>query len=126
MEVEISVHDTIGPRVRVGMRASIRIASIADRIIAGRVVSIIPFPIQNQKEWDENLRHYLARVRLEETPSGMLPAMSAVVEIDSDPVPEALVIPVEAMAVVDGRQVLLCHGRWRRGTAHDHDRPGVN
>ncbi len=104
MEVEISVHDTIGPRVRVGMRASVRIASIADRIIAGRVVSIIPFPIQNQKEWDENLRHYLARVRLEETPSGILPSMSAVVEIDSDPVPGALVIPVESMAVVDGRK----------------------
>src|SRR5262249_9020463 len=92
MEVEVSIHETIGPRARAGMRASVRTASIADKIIASRVVSIIPMPIQNEKEWDENLRHYLARVRLEETPSGVLPTMSAVVEIDTGQVPEALVI----------------------------------
>jgi multidrug efflux pump subunit AcrA (membrane-fusion protein) len=59
-------------------------------------------PIQNEKEWDENLRHYLARVRLDETPSGILPTMSAVVEIDTGRMRDALVIPVEAMSVVDG------------------------
>jgi len=103
MEVEVSIHESMGPRVRDGMRAGVRIASIADRLIAGRVVSIIPLPIQNDKEWDENLRHYLARVRLEETPSGVLPTMSAVVEIDTGQVPEALVIPVEAMSIVGGQ-----------------------
>jgi HlyD family secretion protein len=102
MEVEVSVHETVGPRVRVGMRAHVRIASIADREFPGRVTSIIPFPIANWKEWDEKLRHYLARVRLDHTPPGVLPLMSAVVEIDTDRVPGALVIPVEAMAVVDG------------------------
>jgi HlyD family secretion protein len=104
MDVEVSVHETVGSQVREGMRAGVRIASIADRIIAGRVVSIIPMPIQNEKEWDENLRHYLARVRLDEIPSGILLTMSAVVEIDTGRVPDALVIPVEAMSVVDGRQ----------------------
>jgi HlyD family secretion protein len=104
MEVEVSVHETMGPRVRVGMRAHVRIASIADRVISGRVASIIPFPIANWKEWDENLRHYLARVRLDDTPPGVLPLMSAVVEIDTGRVPGALVIPIESMAVVDGLQ----------------------
>jgi HlyD family secretion protein len=102
MEVEASVHDTVGPRVKVGMRARVRIASTGDRVFAGRVASIIPFPIENWKEWDENLRHYLARVRIENTPPGLLPLMSATVEIDTGRVAGALVIPVEAMAVVDG------------------------
>ena len=115
MEVEVSVHETMGSRVRVGMRASIRIASIADRVLAGQVVSIIPFPIPNDKEWDENLRHYLARVRLEETPSGVLPMMSAMVEIDTGRVQDALVIPAEAMAVVHGRQ--SCYVRVAEGVA---------
>jgi HlyD family secretion protein len=104
MDVEVSVHETVGSQVREGMRAGVRIASIANRIIAGRVVSIIPMPIQNEKEWDENLRHYLARVRLDETPSGILQTMSAVVEIDTGLVPDALVIPIGAMSVFDGCQ----------------------
>ncbi len=115
MEVEVSIHDTMGPRVQVGMRARIRIASRGDRVFAGRVVSIIPFPIPNWKEWDENLRHYLARVRIDDTPAGVLPLMSAVVEIDTGRVQDALVIPVEAMAVVDGLQ--SCYVRVPGGVA---------
>jgi HlyD family secretion protein len=104
MEVEVSVHDTMGPRVRVGMRARVRIATMGDRVIAGRVASMIPFPVANSKEWDENLRHYVARVRMDDTPPGVLPQLSAVVEIDTGRVHSALVIPVDAMAVVDGLQ----------------------
>jgi multidrug efflux pump subunit AcrA (membrane-fusion protein) len=117
MEVQVSVHETMGPRVLVGMKAHVRIASIADRAFSGRVASIIPFPIANWKEWDENLRHYLARIRLDHTPPGVLPLMSAVVEIDTGSVSGALVIPVEAMAVVDGLQscyVRAQHGLVRR------------
>src|SRR5262249_15015406 len=51
MEVEVSVHETMGPRVRVGMRARVQIASMADRVFSGRIASIIPLPIANWKEW---------------------------------------------------------------------------
>jgi HlyD family secretion protein len=115
MEVEVSVHETMGPRVRVGMRAHVRIASIADRVFSGRIASIIPFPISNWKEWDENLRHYLARVRMDDTPPHVLPLMSAVVEIDTGRVQGALVIPVESMAVVDGLK--SCYVRVPDGVA---------
>jgi multidrug efflux pump subunit AcrA (membrane-fusion protein) len=103
MGVEVSVHETMGPRVRVGMPAQVRIASIPGRLFAGRITSIIPFPVANPKEWDENLRHYTARVRLDETPSGALPTMSAWVEIDTGRIADALVIPIGAMTVIDGR-----------------------
>jgi HlyD family secretion protein len=103
MDVEVSVHETMGRRVRIGMRAEVRIASIPDRVFAGQVTSIIPFPVMNWKEWDENLRHYLARVRLRETPSAALPGVSAAVEIDTGRVSDALVIPIGAMSFVDGR-----------------------
>jgi HlyD family secretion protein len=122
MDVEVSIHETMGPRVREGMRASVRIASIADRKIAGRVVSIIPMPIQNDKEWDEKLRHYLARVRLDETPRGILPTMSAVVEIDTGRIPDALVIPVEAMSIVDGSP--FCYVMVPRGVERRAITPG--
>jgi HlyD family secretion protein len=103
MEVEVSVHETVGHRVRVGMRAHVRIATVPDRVFAGQVTSIIPFPVNNWKEWDETLRHYIGRVRLAETPPAALPGATAAVEIDTGRVSDALVIPIGAMSLVDGR-----------------------
>jgi hypothetical protein len=59
--------------------------------------------IENWREWDERLRHFLARVRLDKTPATALPWLSASVEIDTGAVKDALVIPAQALAVVDGR-----------------------
>jgi multidrug efflux pump subunit AcrA (membrane-fusion protein) len=117
MEVDVSVHESMGPRVRVGMRAKVRIASRADEVISARVVAINMLPTQNWKEWDENLKHFLVRVRLDHTPASALPFMSATVEIDTGRVTGALVIPVESMAIVDGQEsayVVTPRGLTRR------------
>jgi len=103
MEVELSIHETMGPRVRVGMPAKVRIASIADRELPARIVKMDRHPVVNEMGWDETLKHYVARARLDQTPPRILPMMSAVVEIDTGQVADALVIPVEAMSLVDGR-----------------------
>jgi len=103
MEVLASVHETMGPRVKIGMKAGVRIASLGGRVVSGTVVGVSQFPVENDREWDERLRHYVTRVRLDETPPRILPFMSAVVEIDTGRIADALVIPVEALEVVDGR-----------------------
>lgn len=102
LEVDISVHETMGHRVRVGQAASVEIASRQDRSFTGRVVSITQLPVPNEKEWDERLRHYITRVRLDETPHGVLPLMSATAKIDTGRVPGALVLPIQAVSMLDG------------------------
>jgi HlyD family secretion protein len=104
MEVEVSVHESVGPRVRVGMKAHVRIASLGNQVLTGRVANIDMLSIPNWKEWDERLRHFVVRVRLDKTPPSALPFMSAAVEIDTGRVTDALLIPVEALAVVGGQQ----------------------
>ncbi|HZW33045.1 MAG TPA: efflux RND transporter periplasmic adaptor subunit [Isosphaeraceae bacterium] len=117
MEAQVSVHESMGPRVRVGMKADVRIAAMPGRVFPGRVTAIDQLPSVKWKEWDENLKHYIVRVRLDQAPAGVRPFMSAEVEIDTGRVPDALVIPVEAMTVVDGRQscyVVVPEGLERR------------
>jgi HlyD family secretion protein len=121
VEVEVSVHETMGPLVRVGTKADVRIASMGRRVFPGRVASIAYFPTDNWKEWD--VKHFVAIVRLDKTPSSALPYMSAMVEFDTGRIPDALVIPVGAMAVVDGRKtcyVVGSHGLERRAIAIRH------
>ena len=79
MEVEVSVNESMGPRVEVGMRAEIQVASLGERSLPGRVFSITPLSSVNDKEWDERVRHFIVRVRLDVTPSRLL-LMSAVVK----------------------------------------------
>ena len=129
MEVNVSVHESMGPRVRAGMKANVRIASRPDRVIGGTVAAIEILSTPNWKEWDDNVRHFLVRVKLDSTPASALPFMSATVEIDTGHVSNALVIPVEALAVADGRQscyVVTADGLERRPiqTRPRDSRPG--
>jgi HlyD family secretion protein len=115
MDVEVSVHETVGHRVRVGMKARVRFASMPDREFHGHIASIIPFPVVNAMQWDERIRHYIARVRMDEIPSMALPKMSAVVEIDTGRVQDALVIPVASVSVVN--RLKSCYVRVANGVA---------
>jgi hypothetical protein len=57
----------------------------------------------NWRGWDDRVRHFIARVKLDNTPPRLLPFMSASVEIDTGRVMGALVIPVTAMKLEGGR-----------------------
>ena len=123
MEVEVSVNESMGPRVEVGMRAEIQVASLGERRLPGRVFSITPLSSVNDKEWDERVRHFIVRVRLDVTPPRLLPLMSAVVKIDTGRVLDTLVIPVAAMTVLDRQQccyVIGAGGLERRAIVTRH------
>ncbi len=92
------------------MKADVCIASMGRRVFPARVVSIAYFPTQNWKVWDDDVKHFVAVVRLDKTPSSALPYMSAMVEFDTGRVPDALVIPNGAMAVVDRQRICYVVG----------------
>src|SRR5262249_10293003 len=100
MEVEVALHESVGARVRVGMTAEARIIALPGQTFSGKVVSIEQLPRYQPKGWETRLE-YFARVRLDQTPPGLLPFMSAEVRIDTGRVENALVIPAEAMAMAD-------------------------
>jgi HlyD family secretion protein len=117
MEVQASVHESMAPRLRVGMKADVWVASMADRLFPGRIAAIDMLPTINWKEWSGTYKHFIVRVRFDEAPRSVLPYMSASVSFDTGRVADALVIPVGAMSVVDGRQscyVLGTNGLERR------------
>jgi HlyD family secretion protein len=117
MDVEVSVPESVGPRVRVGMKANVELTLLGNQVIPGHVVSVDMLSSTDWREWDERVRRFLVRVRLDKTPASALPFMSASVEFDTGRVDDALVIPVEALAVEHGRQscyVIAEHGLEKR------------
>ena len=66
---------------------------------------------------DDDVKHFLVRVRLDNTPSCALPFMSASVVIDTGRVEDVLLIPVDAVSARDGQQfcyVVASDGLHRR------------
>jgi HlyD family secretion protein len=106
LNVEMSVHESIVDRIRPGMPARIRVGSRPDRILAGHVESIDPLPRRN---WRVGLDvfHFMAKVKIDEVVPGVLPLMSADVEVVTDRRPNALVVPAEAVTYEDDRP--LCY-----------------
>jgi HlyD family secretion protein len=125
MEVEVAIHESVGGRVRVGMTADIRIIALPGRRFSGKVVSMEMLPRINYKGWEMKM-HFFARIRLDQTPPGLLPFMSAEVRFDTGRVEDALVIPAEAMVVVDGQRccyVVGPDGPERRAITIRHATP---
>ena len=56
MDVEVSVHESVGPRVRVGMKANVELTLLGNQVIPGRVVSIDMLSSTDWREWDERVR----------------------------------------------------------------------
>jgi HlyD family secretion protein len=110
MEVEVAIHESVGARVRVGMTAEVRIVALPGRRFSGKVVSMELLPRLNYKGWEMKM-HFYTRVRLDQTPPGLLPFMSAEVRFDTGRVEDALVIPVEAMAMANGQRCCYVVGQ---------------
>ena len=121
MEVVVSLHESMGPRVKAGMRAAVR-DRLAGRARASRARWPRSRPSRRStgRNDDERLRHFIVRVQLDKTPPKLLPFMSAVVEIDTGRIANSLVIPVSAMSILDHQQfcyVLGPDGLERRAIA---------
>jgi HlyD family secretion protein len=106
MEVQAILHESVVDRLRNGMSARVRVEAIPKYSIEGHVVHVDPLPLQSPIALvSKGVVNYLGRVRLHHIPRGLLPGMTAEVEIETAQRPGALVIPTEALAVEGGQEV---------------------
>jgi HlyD family secretion protein len=84
------------------MRARVRVEALEGRELEGHVTEVSALPTQ---VWYNDVRFFIATVKLDTIPKGLLPGMTAEVEIVTAQRPDALVIPAEALASEDGRDV---------------------
>jgi HlyD family secretion protein len=102
MRVSATLHESIVRRVQPGMRVRARIEGIGGREVEGHVLAVEPLP-DMQMSWISDTRSFKATVALDASPRGLRPEMTAEVEIDVDRHDNVIAVPVEAVAVEDGR-----------------------
>jgi HlyD family secretion protein len=115
MEIVAMLNETVVAQVRRGMPARVRIEGLPGwESLQAHVESVEDLP----RRGFNDVPYYPCRVTLEASPSGLLPDMSAEVEIRVVRCRDVLAIPSEAVSVDQGRNI--CHvigpsGLERRG-----------
>ena len=111
MEVVTYLHESVANRVHVGHPARVRVEGLENRVLPGKVVSLGPLPVTSPV-WtiSDEVKYIIAVIRLDTAPRGLLPGMSAEVEIEVDRSPDVLAIPAESVAIERGHEVCYVAG----------------
>ncbi|MEO6811301.1 MAG: efflux RND transporter periplasmic adaptor subunit [Isosphaeraceae bacterium] len=105
MEIQTQLNETVVGRVRNGMTARVRVEGLSKYALEGHVVGISRLPVSTSSWTGTQVRNYVGRIKLHTIPDGLLPGMTAEVEILTDQRTEALVVPCDALAIEHGREI---------------------
>jgi HlyD family secretion protein len=97
MQVEVGVHESLVSKVKVKQPAAIRIDSYPNRSFTGEVKTVAPLA---ESSWNATAKNYQTMITIEEIPEDvdLKPGMTAQVELLIGYYPNAIVVPVQAVA----------------------------
>jgi HlyD family secretion protein len=93
------VHESVASRVQAGMGAAIRVEGLPGQVLKGHVTSVAQLPTQN---YLNDVRYFYAEIAFDAIPRGLLPGMTAEVEIATQERQDVLTIPMAGLAVEEG------------------------
>lgn len=106
MEVVTYLHESVASRVSEGMSAKARIEALNNRVLEGHVKSVAPLPIASTGRFaNQELKYFIAVVKLDSVPTGLKPGMTASVDVLLDRANDVLTVPPESVAFEDGHGV---------------------
>ncbi len=100
MVLNTTIHESVVDRVKPGMPAQILVTALPKLVVEGRVEKVDPLPI-TPRSWRSNqeIKNFLTKIKLNSIPRGLMPGMTATVEILTDRRSNALVVPTKALTV---------------------------
>jgi HlyD family secretion protein len=101
MGIVAMLHDTVVDRVQLGMPARIRVEGWRSVPLEGHVESVEDLPRRSFND----VSYYGCVIALDVSPPGLLPEMSAEIEIETGRCRDVLAVPTEAMTVDHDRRV---------------------
>jgi RND family efflux transporter MFP subunit len=107
MEVKVRIHESKVKKVKPGQKAEIRIESMPNILLHGTVTNVATVS-ESDRPWASNgAKEYLTTVKIEDlsTDAGLLPNMTAHVEIKVNHLPDVLMVPVQAVTQRGSRYV---------------------
>jgi RND family efflux transporter MFP subunit len=105
MQVKVKIHEAMVKKLKPGQKAEIRVESAANLLLHGTVEKVATLA-DSMGYWDERgVKEYVTIVKVDELPpdAGLKPGMTAEVKILVKELPNALVVPVQAVSQKEGQ-----------------------
>jgi HlyD family secretion protein len=101
LEVVASLHESIVKEVSKGMRTKVWVEGLPNRRLEGHVTEVASIPTS---EWRTDVRYFDGTVKINNPPRGILPGMTARVEIALKARDDVLAVPAQAVASEEGHK----------------------
>jgi HlyD family secretion protein len=106
MLVKLKVHESVIKTVKTGMTATLKIDALPNSTLNGKVLKIATLP-QSDGWRGGSVKQYVTEVSIDDLPTeaGLKPGMTAEVKILVNTLPDAVHVPVQAVAEYEGKPV---------------------
>jgi RND family efflux transporter MFP subunit len=105
MQVKVRVHESKVKKLRVGQKAEIRVEALSNRVLHGTVKTVATLADMAMSWRRGGIKEYETIVTIDDLPSdaALKPNMTAEVTIKVDQVNDVLLVPVQAVAEIEGQ-----------------------
>lgn len=103
MQVIAKVHESRIGYVKKGMEASLRLDSMPELPLEGRVTEVSEYPLPPISVYMAHVKEYEVLIQIEQPPLDLRPGMTAEVNILVEELDDALLLPIEAVVERSGR-----------------------
>ena len=110
MSVNVKIHETYIKKVRKGQKARITVEAFPDKPLSGEVTRVGVLPDSQNRWMNPDLKVYAVTIAIDSTQEWIKPGMSSKVEIMVNRLEDVVQIPVQAVALNEGRQVCYIAG----------------
>jgi RND family efflux transporter MFP subunit len=114
MKVKVKIHESVIKKIAVGQTATLQVEALANQVLHGTVKSV--GTLANSEGWRQTVKEYMVEISIDDLPTsaGLKPGMTADVKIHVKTIPDALLVPVQAVTEFDGKSV--CYVKSGRST----------
>ena len=116
MKVKVKIHESVIKKISPGLTATLHIDALPPNHppLSGTVKTV--GTLANSEGWRQTVKEYLVEISINDLPTsaGLKPGMTAQVRIHVKTVPDALLVPVQAVTEFEGKPV--CYVKSGRST----------
>lgn len=104
MKVKLRVHESVVKKVKPGLKATIQVDALPNRILNGTVKTVATLADSN---WRSSVKEYLTEIDIDDLPleAGLKPGMTGEVRIMIETIRDAILVPVQAVTEQQGRHL---------------------
>jgi multidrug resistance efflux pump len=114
MGVKLGIHESHIKKITKGQKARIKADAFPDEILEGEVIKVGVLPDSRNRWMNPDMKLYPCTIAIQGTKPWLRPGMSAKIEVMVKQIPDCVYVPMQAVSVREGKQLVYLGNGGRR------------